>query len=98
MPQEIECRKELQDMKKIKLNAVAKAVAAANGGMISTELLETLKKAHAAGLNAEDACAFERILHTDAPFPRRRRRCCWSAGGWVTGRQSRFSSLLMKGW
>ena len=61
MPKEIECRKELQDMKKIKLNAVADAVAEANGGMISTELLEVLKLAHAAGLNAEGDCAFKKI-------------------------------------
>ena len=53
MPQEIECRKELQDMKKIKLNAVAEAVAESNGGTISTELLRVLKLAQAAGLNAE---------------------------------------------
>lgn len=61
MSQEIECRKELQDMKKIRLNAVAEAVAESNGGTISTELLEVLKKAHAAGLNAEGDCVFEKI-------------------------------------
>lgn len=61
MPREIECRKELRDMKKIKLNAVAEAVAEANGGMISTELLGVLKEAHAAGLNAEGVCTFEKI-------------------------------------
>ena len=48
-------------MKKIKLNAVAKAVAEANGGTISTELLEVLKLAHAAGLNADYKCTFEKI-------------------------------------
>lgn len=48
-------------MKKIKLNAVAEAVAEANGGTISTELLETLKLAQAAGLNAEGDCTFEKI-------------------------------------
>lgn len=61
MPQEIECRKELQDMKKIKLNAVAEAVAKSNGGTISTELLRVLKLAQAAGLNAEGDCIFEKI-------------------------------------
>lgn len=60
-PQEIECRKELQDMKKIRLNAVAVAVAESNSGTISTELLEVLKKAHAAGHNAEEDCVFEKI-------------------------------------
>ena len=48
-------------MKKIRLNAVAEAVAESNGGTISTELLEVLKKAHAAGLNAEGDCVFEKI-------------------------------------
>lgn len=48
-------------MKKIKLNAVAEAVAEANGGTISTELLGVLKLAHAAGLNAEGDCAFDKI-------------------------------------
>ena len=48
-------------MKKIRLNAVAEAVAESNGGTISSELLEVLKKAHAAGLNAEWDCAFEKI-------------------------------------
>ncbi|MCI9072543.1 MAG: HTH domain-containing protein [Lachnospiraceae bacterium] len=48
-------------MKKIKLNAAAEAVAKANGGMISTELLGVLREAHAAGLNTEDVCAFEMI-------------------------------------
>lgn len=48
-------------MKKIKLNAVAEAVAEANRGMISTELMGVLKLAHAAGLNAERDCAFEKI-------------------------------------
>lgn len=47
-------------MKKIKLNAVAEVVAEANGGTISTELLGVLKKAHAAGLNAEYKCIFEK--------------------------------------
>lgn len=48
-------------MKKIRLNAVAEAVAESNGGTISTELLGVLKKAHAAGLNAEEDCVFEKI-------------------------------------
>lgn len=48
-------------MKKIKLNAVAEAVAEANGGAISTELLGVLKKAQAAGLNAEGDGTFEEI-------------------------------------
>ena len=40
---------------------VAEAVAEANGGIISTELLGVLKEAHAAGLNAEDVCMFEKF-------------------------------------
>ncbi len=61
LSQEIECGKELWNMKKIKLNAVAEAVAEANGGTISTELLRVLKEAHSVGLNAEDVCTFEKI-------------------------------------